>query len=188
MTMHSKARPALVAALSATLAAALAACSSPESDEPASEETAIARQAEGPRSGAGGATGAPLLLEALEPGDRAGGQLQGELGCAFYASRGDDPLFMGAGSVSNGASAQGLLKIDGEPVLLTMEGLGGYDRMADGARFTAETLSADIEVTGSEPLAEDPPVAGESPMLEARLTVAREGRTIAIDGFYECGP
>ena len=184
--MRTKAMPALMAVLATAL---LAACSSPESgDEPAPDDAAQPMQARGQRGAAGGSLGAPLLLEALTPGDRSRAELEGELGCAFYASRGDDPLFAGAGNVSADAGAQGLVKVDGAAVLLTMEGPGGYDRMADGARFTADTLSAEIELTGSEPLAEDPPIAAESPMVEARLTVAREGRTIAIDGLYECGP
>jgi len=133
-------------------------------------------------------TGAPILLETLGPDDHEIVQLSGELGCAFYASRGDEPLFIGLGFVSDEESAEGLVKIDGSPVKLAMEGAGGYDRMAAGARFTGTDLAVEVNVTGAEPLPEDPPIAGESPMHHARMSVARAGRELQIDGYYECGP
>ena len=190
MTIFTHRKTAVLAAMSAC---ALAACSSPEAPEDIATDDMAANvpttsPGSGPAGAPGGARGAPVLLEAMEPQDQAGVALDGELGCAFYASRGDDPLFVGAGDVGSDGGAEGLVKVDGQPVRLAMDGAGGYDRMADGALFSAGALAAEIDVTGSEPLAEDPPIAGESPIFPARLTVTREGRSIAVDGLYECGP
>jgi len=137
---------------------------------------------------AGDQPSAPILLETLGPRDRDDVELAGELGCGFYASRGGDPLFIGMGSVSDAESAEGMVKIDGRAVKLAMNGVGGYDRLVDGAQFAGGGLIVAVSVTGTEPLAEDPPVAGESPVHPARMHVARAGRELQIDGYYECGP
>ena len=88
------------AALAAMSACALAACSSPETPEDdATDDVAVGVPAGSSNRAPSGAGGAPVLLEAMEPQDQARVTLDGELGCAFYASRGDDPLFLGAGDV-----------------------------------------------------------------------------------------
>ena len=173
--------PAIVSSL------VLAACSpggGSASDEPPADDDGSPITGDQPSATAG----APILLETLGPGDRNDVELVGELGCGFYASRGDDPLFIGLGTVSDEDSAEGMVKVDGRAVKLVMNGAGGYDRMADGAQFTGGGLTVAFSVIGAEPLAEDPPVAGESPVHPARMHVARAGRELQIDGYYECGP
>ena len=167
------------------LAFLLTACSSPEpQDEAQPVEASPSAEISAPAQ----PPGAPVMLDTLNADDRAENRLDGELGCAFSPSRGDDPLLSAASYVDPGVGGEALVKIDGEPVRLAMDGTGGYDRMTDGVRFAADGLSAQIEVTGDQPLPEDPPIAGESPIYTARLTVERDGRAISIDGFYECGP
>lgn len=175
------------ASLAASALLILAACSPPS--EPAGEGANEAEAATGEPAGLPvRATGAPILLETLAPADLQAAELEGELGCSFSAARNDEPLFLGMANVIGDEGAQGLVRIDGDVSPLSMDAVGGYDRMAQGARFSAGQLSLSFEVKGGTPLPEDPPVAGELPLREARMVVARGDRRLAIDGFWECGP
>ena len=172
-------RPRLILSLACALTV-LGGCSAanePE-EEPASG-TARTTQA---------APGAPIMLDTLAPDAISAAGLAGELGCSFAFSRGDEPLLMGWGFVDSPGAAEALMKVDGAVVKLAQVGGGGFEAMASGSTFSAEELSASVEVTGDRPLPEEPQVAMESPIHPARLTIERSGRKLMIDGFWECGP
>ncbi len=87
------------------------------------------------------------------------------------------------------AGAEAAAKYGGSVRRLAMEGTGGYDAMADGARFSGEGLTLTIARTGDAPIAEEPKVAMESPVYPATLTVTVPGETgQTIEGLFECGP
>ncbi len=130
-----------------------------------------------------------LVPDTLGEADRGAAQLAGELGCSFARNPAEDPLLIAAADVADDARGQALVRIGGAVETLRMDRAGGFNAMSRGARFTgADGLAVDVAVTGSEALVETPRIAMESPRFAATLTYARGGRTIALDGFYECGP
>lgn len=131
---------------------------------------------------------ATLSVQTMTPEDMQQVRLSGELACAFTRSIGEAPLFRGSGFVDPDAGGDGVIKIDGRQIRLQMEGLGGFSALSDGATLTGEDTTVVIEVTGEDALPEDPPIAGESPAYEARMTVTHGEASEVVDGIYECGP
>lgn len=128
-------------------------------------------------------------LEGLGETDLAGIGLEGELACTFRRSEGQSPIFFGRGDVLDDASAEGAVKYDGTVRTLAMAGTGGYDAMADGARFEGEGLTLTIATAGDEPIQEEPQIAMESPIYPATLTFTAADQTEqAVQGLFECGP
>lgn len=130
----------------------------------------------------------PLDIGVVDAAVLASAPLAGELGCSFAPSQGGEALFVGRGDVVETAYAEGLVRIDGQPVKLTMDRTGGYNAMSEGTRFANGDTSVNIVAAGDEPMEETPTVAMESPIYSASMTIARGDRTVRIDGFYECGP
>jgi len=142
----------------------------------------------GPATAVAAAAAKPINLGALGFDDIAAAGLQGELGCGFMTALGGEELWIGQGDVDPRAGAQSVVKVDGDVVKLTMEGKGGYDVMADGARFAAGDLSVAFVRTGSDPLVEEPGVAMESAAFPAQMSVRRGDSSMMIEGVLECGP
>lgn len=166
----------------AVLAAALALTACGGEPQRAAEETP-----------APAATPAPepvASLDELSEADVSGAELAGELACSFRRAQGEGTLFLGRGDVVDTAGAEAVVKLGGAVRQLAMAGEGGYDAMADGARFEGEGIALAIAKSGDEPIAEDPQVAMESPIYPAVMTVVagpgQEER--AIQGLLECGP
>ena len=146
----------------------LGACGSP--DPQASSTNAAADAVSTAAPSAPAVASAPLLLETIDPAELASANRQGERGCAFYATRNDDPLFVGKGPIGQDIEANGLVKIDRQVTKLAMNGAGGYDQMAAGATFAAGDLAAQIAIIDPAPVRETPAVADGSPTRHARLT------------------
>lgn len=164
----------------AILATALALTACGDTGEPAGEPAATGQAAAVERS---------ATLEELGAADLADIALEGELACAFRRTEGAAPIFLGRGNVLEDAGAEAAAKYGGSVRRLAMEGTGGYDAMADGARFSGEGLTLTIARTGDAPIAEEPKVAMESPVYPATLTVTVPGETgQTIEGLFECGP
>lgn len=151
--------------------------------------------AESPPPAAPAVPSPPASLEPLGEADISGAALEGELACSFRREEGEGQgggeamLFLGRGDVSDEAGAAAVVRHGGQVIRLTMDGTGGYDAMADGARFTGAGLALAIAPDGGDALPEDPQVAMESPIHRATLTFTPKGapeQTIA--GLYECGP
>ncbi|WP_374407608.1 hypothetical protein [Pelagerythrobacter sp.] len=168
----------------AILGAALALAACNEGAEPANDPAGDAATPAAP------ATIEPAGLEVLGESDISGAALKGELACGFRREgEGEGLLFLGRGNVDRTEGATGAVKYAGQVVSVAIDGTGGYDAMADGARFTGEGLSLSIAPQDGEPLAEDPQIAMESPLHPATLTFTPEGGPEqAIQGLYECGP
>lgn len=162
----------------AILGAALALAGCGDAGEPAATETPSTPAAE------------PVpALEELSEADLAQTDLAGELACTFRRSEEGGPIFLGRGNVVDEAGAEGAVKYHGAVRKLAMEGKGGYDAMADGARFEGSGFTLTIATTGDEPLAEEPQVAMESPIYPATLTFTAPGEVErTIEGVFECGP
>lgn len=162
----------------AILGAALALTACGDAGEPAATETPAPPAA------------APApALEVLSEADLARADLQGELACTFRRGDKGGPIFLGRGDVLDDAGAEGAVKYGGAVRELAMEGTGGYDAMADGARFEGGGFTLAIATTGDEPLAEEPSVAMESPIYPATLTFTAPGEVErTIEGVFECGP
>lgn len=170
------------------LVALAAACAAEPPAEPNSQSAAMPSAPGSVPSNRGDIVAAPIDLGTLRNEDIAAADLEGELGCAFLPALGGDELWIGQGDVPPGAGAQGLIRIGGESVKLTMTGRGGYDAMADGAQFTGGGVAVSFARTGSQPMVEEPGIEMESPAFTARMIVARGSRKLAIDGVLECGP
>lgn len=167
----------------AILGAALALTACGDTGERAGEPTAAAPTDTAP------AAERSATLEELGEADLVGLALEGELACAFRRSGDDAPIFLGRGNVLEDAGAEAAVKYGGSVRRLAMDGRGGYDAMADGARFDGQGLTLTIDRTGDEPIAEEPRVAMESPIYPATLTFTGPGEARqAIEGLFECGP
>lgn len=164
-----------------------AACGSEPAAEPG-PQSAATQSAPGPASPAAKPAAPPIDLGTLSYEDAAAADLEGELGCGFMPALGGEELWIGQGDVLPEAGAQGLIRVDGEPVELTMAGIGGYDVMADGARFTAGDLAVSFTRTGTEPLVEEPGIEMESAAFPTTMTVTRGTRKLVVEGVLECGP
>ncbi|RIV75781.1 hypothetical protein [Pelagerythrobacter aerophilus] len=128
-------------------------------------------------------------LEELGEDDIRAARLEGELACAFRRSDGQVPIFLGRGNVLDEVGAVAAVKYGGSVQRLEMEGRGGYDAMADGARFGGQGLTLTIARTGEAPIAEEPQAAMESPIYPATLTFTGPGEAKrVIEGLFECGP
>lgn len=129
-------------------------------------------------------------LEELNETDLAQADLEGELACTFRRSQEGPPIFFGRGDVLDDAGAVAAVKYDGAVRRLAMARTGGYDAMADGARFEGSGIALTIATTGGGPLAEEPQVAMESPIHRAILTfTAPPGEAErTVEGVFECGP
>lgn len=148
-----------------------------------------ARQRDVAEPSAPPATDRAATLEELGEADIRSARLEGELACTFRRENGQAPIFFGRGNVLDDAGAVAAVKYDGSVRRLAMEGRGGYDAMADGARFGGQGLTLTIDRAGDEPVAEEPQVAMESPIYPATLTFTGPGEARqAIEGLFECGP
>ncbi len=128
-------------------------------------------------------------LEELDEADIRSARLEGELACTFRHEDGQAPIFFGRGNVLDDVGAIAAVKYGGSVQRLEMEGRGGYDAMADGARFGGQGLTLTIATTGDDPLPEKPQVAMESPAYPATLTFTGPGEARQmIEGLFECGP
>lgn len=128
-------------------------------------------------------------LEELDEADIRSARLEGELACTFRRGDGQAPVFFGRGNVLDDVGAVAAVKYGGSVRRLEMEGRGGYDAMANGARFGGQGLTLTIDKTGDEPIAEEPQIAMESPIYRATLTFTGPGEAKqAIEGLFECGP
>lgn len=144
---------------------------------------------EPPREPAASKSPTAPALEEMSEADLVRTDLEGELACAFRAGEKAAPLFLGRGNVLDDAGARGAVKYEGTVRTLAMDGTGGYDAMADGARFEGEGLALTIATSSDEPLAEEPQVAMESPIYPATLTFSPAGQPAqTIEGLFECGP
>lgn len=150
------------------------------------------RSAEESPAPAPAATFAPPSAVALEPlgeADLATVDLSGELACSFRREAAAAPIWLGRGDVDPAAGAEAVVKLGGAVRKLTMAGAGGYDAMAEGARFEGEGVTLAIARSGDEPTAEQPQIAMESPTYPAVMTVSLSGRDErTIQGLFECGP
>ncbi len=113
--------------------------------------------------------------------------LAGELGCSFARRIGGEALFLGQGDVG-GEEAEGVVKLEGQLRRLSMRDAGGYDAMANGARFVGEGLSVAIDIIDDEPIVEEPGIAMESTAKSATMTVLRDDAKDVATGIFECGP
>lgn len=172
-----------IAVLGAALALAACGDTSEPAPEPAEAEAPAAPTVEQP------AILQEPGLEELGEADLAEVDLDGELACTFRRDEGRGPIFFGRGDVLDDASAEGAVKYDGTVRTLAMAGTGGYDAMADGARFEGEGLALTIATAGDEPIQEEPQIAMESPIYPATLTFTAPGQAEqAVQGLFECGP
>ena len=168
-----------IAILGAALA--LAACGTEREPGPADAPQPSPATAPAPDEG--------TVLEELGEADFAQANLAGELGCSFRRDADALAIWIGRGDVAGDAGAESMIKFGGAVRKLAMAGTGGYDAMADGARFENGGVALAISKTDDEPLAEDPQIAMESPIHPATLTFAvtgEEERT--VQGLLECGP
>lgn len=167
----------------AILATALALTACESEPEPAVEETPA------PASTATSTSQPTVTLEPLGEADLAAVALSGELACSFRREGVAAPIWLGRGDVGDAAGAEAVVKLGGAVRKLTMAGEGGYDAMADGARFEGEGVALAIARSGDEPIAEEPQVAMESPIHPAVITVSVSGgEARAVQGLLECGP
>ncbi len=166
----------------------LAACGSEPTNEPAADSAATTSAPVPTASATPAPAAKPIDLGTLSYNDIAGARLDGELGCNFKRGFGSEELWIGMADVLPDADAQGVIKIDGKVVDLSMDGTGGFNAMADGARFIAGDLAVAFVRTGSEPLVEELAIEMESSAFPTRMTVTRGGQTLAVEGVLECGP
>ena len=164
---------------------ALAACGSEipdDRDESLTQTTPLPS----PSLPAGSIERTTLVPGVISPGLQEQRGLDGDLGCVFR--RGEEMLFASIANAASLENAQGLVVIDGEPIELAMEGEGGYNALARGARFSGPdnlTVSFDIsEAAAAED--QEAPVTGPPPK-EAMMQIARAGKSLSVEGIYECG-
>lgn len=114
--------------------------------------------------------------------------LRGELGCDFSRG-GDGPLLFATSFVDPEAPADAAVKLAGQVVRLTTAGEGGFDNLVKGARFAEPGgLVVNVVRISDKAMAEQPPIAEESPRYAAMMVVSKAGRELAVDGFWKCGP
>ena len=171
------------------------ACSTPPGAGPARSSASAGEESPPERSdGAGALPDGPLPdraqgLTPFTPENFESAGLTGELACSFSRSHGGEVLFLGSGDVDPDAGADGVVVVDGTLRRLAMEGTGGYDALANGARLVGSGVRVTLERTSRVALEEDPPIAGESPAYPGRMTVALEGtQDVVVEGIFECGP
>jgi len=167
---------------------ALAACSDPAPDTAQEAAPAAAPPAGSAEAASAMADMLNLAVQELTPLHIEQANLAGELACSFAPGPGGELLFLGRGDVGAAAGAQGLISLPDGVRKLAMDGVGGYDAMARGARFTGEDVGVEIALGDPGEGGEELQVAEESPALPATMTVRSASSEIAVQGVYRCGP
>ena len=159
---------------------ALAACQA-ETPAPSAAETSAAPAAE--TSTQPSAPAKPLEFETMTY-DEFSPLIESGTGCSFSTT--DDILVLvSTAEVRPDAVAKGVVKLNGEPQVVTASESGGYEALMDGASFTGAdglsitvTRTSDIGTTGEI----------ETTSWPATLMAERsDGGTASYEGIYGCG-
>ena len=169
-------------AFAATLLLGVSACAEPI-DRTADDEAVVPPPAEMTPA----ASQTMLVPGVIDEGLRRDRDMMGELGCVFR--RGNETLFVASANSVSLDSAQGLVVIDGEPRTLDIDGEGGYNSLQGAASFSGAD-GLEIEIAAGEPAQiedNEEALTGPEPM-QATMTLRQGGRSVNVEGIYECGP
>ena len=109
--------------------------------------------------------------------------IESGLGCSFSAA--DDTLLVATAAMGEAVVAKGVVKLGGEPQVVTAQESGGYDALVDGATFSDD---GGLSITITRTSEEGTPGEIETTSWPAEMVAGKSGQApSSYTGFWACG-